>query len=234
MLTLHGFGRAFGLPDPSPFVVKTEVMLKLAGLDYQRKTGNLGKAPKGKLPLIDDGGTIVADSTLIRFHLETTRGIDFDKGLDAAQKGVAWAFEKLLEDHLYWIVVRERWLDPANFDRGPRKFFDKVPAPLRPVVLAMVKRQVRGNLKAQGLGRHSGAELAAITARGIDGLSAYLGDKPWLMGDRPCGADATVFAFVSGGLCPLFQSTVRTRMEQHPNLIGYRDRGMQLWFADLA
>ena len=233
MIILHGFGRAFGLPDPSPFVVKTEVLLKLAGLDYSRAEGNLGKAPKGKLPFIDDDGTIVADSTLIRLHLEKTRGIDFDKGLTPEQKGVAWAFEKLLEDHLYWIVMHERWMDPANFDRGPRKFFDKVPAPLRPIVVAMVKRQVKGNLRAQGLGRHTADERAQLVVRAIDGLAAYLGDKRWLMGDEPCGADATVFAFVSSGLCPLFEGAVRTRLEQHKNVIAYRDRGMKLWYADL-
>ena len=233
MITLHGFGRAFGLPDPSPFVVKTEVLLKLAGLDYRRVEGNLGKAPKGKLPFIDDGGTIVAHSTLIRFHLEKTRGIDFDKGLTAEQKGVAWAFEKMLEDHVYWIVVHDRWIDSANFDRGPRTFFDKVPMPLRPIVVAMVKRQVKGNLRAQGLGRHSPDERAQLAARAIDGLAAFLGDKPWLMGDGPFGADATMFAFVSSCLCPLFESAVRTRMEQHKNLIAYRDRGMKLWYADL-
>ena len=32
MITLFGFGPAFGLPDPSPFVMKTDVQLKMAAL----------------------------------------------------------------------------------------------------------------------------------------------------------------------------------------------------------
>ena len=28
MITLYGFGPAFGLPDPSPFVIKVEVLLR--------------------------------------------------------------------------------------------------------------------------------------------------------------------------------------------------------------
>jgi hypothetical protein len=36
MITLKGFGPAFGLPDPSPFVTKVEMLLKMAGLPYGR------------------------------------------------------------------------------------------------------------------------------------------------------------------------------------------------------
>jgi glutathione S-transferase len=35
-------------------------------------------APKGKLPYIRDGEQVVSDSSLIRFHLEESYGIDFD------------------------------------------------------------------------------------------------------------------------------------------------------------
>ena len=97
------------------------------------------KAPKGKLPYIDDDGAIIADSTFIRMHLEKNYGVDFDKGLSPAERGVAWAFEKLCEDHLYWVGLHARWIVDANFNKGPRTFFDRVPAPLRPLVVAMVE-----------------------------------------------------------------------------------------------
>src|SRR5205085_3417026 len=113
-ITLYAFGPALGLPDASPFVMKAEMLLKLAKLPYRSNTGGLRRAPKGKLPYIDDEGTIVADSTFIRLHLEERHGIDFDIGLTPAQRGIAWAFEKLCEDHLYWAVVRWRWLDERN------------------------------------------------------------------------------------------------------------------------
>ena len=74
MITLYTFGPAFGLPDPSPFVMKAQMLLKLAKLEYQANTKGFFRAPKGKLPFIDDNGTIVADSTLIRLHLEQKHG----------------------------------------------------------------------------------------------------------------------------------------------------------------
>src|SRR5262245_57268478 len=123
MITLYSFGRAFGLPDPSPFVTKVEMLLKLSGLPYRTDTEGFGKAPKGKLPYIDDDGVRVADSTFIRWHLESKHGIDFDRGLSAEQRAVAWAFEKMAEDHLYWPLVHSRWVDDANFAKGPMVFF---------------------------------------------------------------------------------------------------------------
>ena len=105
MITLYTFGPAFGLPDPSPFVMKAQMLLKIAKLEFDESTKGFFRAPKGKLPFIDDNGTIVADSTLIRLHLEQQHRIDFDRGLSTRDRGTAWATEKMLEDHLYWVLV---------------------------------------------------------------------------------------------------------------------------------
>jgi glutathione S-transferase len=232
MITLFTFGPAFGLPDPSPFVTKAEVLLKLSGLPYRTSTKGLRGAPKGKLPYIDDDGTIVADSTLIRLHLEERHGIDFDKGLSPAEKGVAWAFEKMCEDHLYWAVVHSRWMDRGNFDKGPRRFFDIAPAPIRPLVISVIRRRVRRDLHGQGLGRHDTAEIEKLAVRGIAAIADLLGDNPYLMGGGPCGADATVFAWVLSLLCPRFETPIRSAAEQRANLVAYRDRGLKQWFPE--
>ena len=235
MITLYTFGPAFGLPDPSPFVMKAEVLLKMSGLPYQTKRADVRKAPKKKLPFIRDAdGSVVADSTLIRFHLERVHGIDFDAGLTAAERGIAWAVEKLAEDHLYWVAMRERWLDDTNFDKGPRHFFDEMPAPLRPLIAAMVRRDVRKALWGQGLGRHSQEDMSAIAARGIEALSDVLGDKPFLMGQNPCGADAFVWSAVTQLLCEVFDTPAGRSAARHANLVAYRDRGMARWFPKVA
>ena len=105
MITLYTFGRYWGLPDPSPFVMKAEMLLKLSGLPYETVRGDMRKAPKGKLPFIRDGETVVADSTLIRLHLEQQHGIDFDRGLSVRERGIGWSVEKMLEDHMYWVLI---------------------------------------------------------------------------------------------------------------------------------
>jgi glutathione S-transferase len=224
MITLYTFGPAFGLPDPSPFVLKAETLLKMAGLPYQADTNGFGKAPKGKLPYIEDDGQRIADSTFIRWHIESKYKFDFDRGLSAEQRATAWAFEKMAEDQTYWAIVHARWMDDANFYRGPVNFFRRVPAPLRPLVIAMIRRQVRKTLHGQGLGRHSEAEITKLATRSIDAISDYLGSKPFFMGGEPTGVDATMFAFVAGALCPTFETPIRTAAERHGNLKSYVGR----------
>lgn len=232
MITLHTFGPMFGLPDPSPFCMKAEVVLKMAGLPYTLDHSGFMKAPKGKQPYIKDDGATIADSTFIRWHLEQKHGVDFDKGLNAEQRATAWAFEKLCEDNLYWGIVRDRWMNPANFDKGPRAYFDPVPALLRPLIVANALGKVKRNLQGQGLGRHSMAECEKITIAGIQAVSDFLGSKPYLMGEEPCGADATVFSFVAGMLCPLFDGPIYRATLARGNLVAYRDRGMARWYPD--
>jgi glutathione S-transferase len=224
MITLYTFGPAFGLPDPSPFVLKVEILLKMAGLPYRTATDGFGKAPKGKLPYIDDDGERIADSTFIRWYLEKKYSFDFDRGLGPDERAIAWAFEKMAEDNLYWVLVDARWTEDANFQKGPVNFFAKVPAPLRPIVIALVRRQLRKTLRAHGMGRHSNADIVALGTRSIDAIADHLGGKPFFMGAEPAGVDATMFAFVAGALCPVFDGPIRAAAERHDNLKRYVGR----------
>lgn len=234
MITLYTFGPFFGLPDPSPFVMKGEMLLKISGLKYETSTKGFAAAPKGKLPYIRDGETVVADTTLIRMYLEQKHGIDFDRGLSARERGTGWVAEKMLEDHLYWIMIYWRWLTEPNYTRGPKNFFKRAPAIIRPLVERMVLRKIRRNLHSHGLGRHSEAETTAMAGRGIEALAQILGDNRYFLGATPSGADATVFAFVAGSLATHFDSPVRDKMQSMENLVAYRDRMMKEFYPEFT
>ncbi|CAH0350699.1 glutathione S-transferase family protein [Aquabacterium sp. CECT 9606] len=224
MIIFYAFGAAFGLPDASPFVMKAEILLKMSGQPYQVNTKGMFKAPKGKLPYINDDGTVVADSTFIRWHLERKYGIDFDQGLSAEQRATAWAVEKMLEDNLYWIGVHWRWVDDANFAKVAAVFFKPVPWWVRAPVEAFVRRRVRNSLHGHGMGRHSVAEMQAIGNRGLTTLATLLGDKPYLMGDQPCGTDAMMFAILTSALCPHFETPMKEEVKRYANLVAYEGR----------
>ncbi|MBN3003950.1 glutathione S-transferase family protein [Chromobacterium alkanivorans] len=225
MITLYQFGPAMGLVDPSPFVMKADLLLKLSGLSYRRVRGDMRKAPKGKLPYIDDDGQIVPDSTLIRLHLADKHGLTLEAGLSEEQKALAWSVDCMLGDHFYWGIVHERWMVDENFARGPSVFFKTVPALLRGLVTTLVRRKVRANLQGQGMGRFSAAERLRLLETDVAALSALLGDKPYFMGEAATWIDASVYAFVSSALTDAMGETAsRTLVAARPNLVAYAER----------
>ena len=232
MITLYGFGPYFGMPDGSPHVLKGHVLLRMAGLDYVTDTSlTLDKAPKGKLPVIDDAGEIVADTTFIRRHIERKYDFDFDRGLDRTERAEAWAAERMLEDHLYWVCLYMRWAIPETFARGPAHFFDAVPAPMRDKVRDGALARVVGTLQGQGMGRHSTNEITDLGMRSLEALSALLGNRLWLMGEQPCGTDAAM----TGMLTMLFSTLdfdLRRRALALGNLANYTDRAMAHFFPE--
>jgi glutathione S-transferase len=235
VITLYKFGPFLGTPDSSPFVMKVMLLLKMAGLPYRETQGNPFKGPHKFLPYIEDDGVKVPDSGFIRFHLEKKYKFDFDAGLSAEQKASAWAVERMCEDHLYFALLEMRWLDAANFKVGlGRHMFGPIPAPARPLVKSILIRMNAKRLHGHGIGRHARPKIAELAVRDIDALAAILGDKPYLMGDSPCAADAFVFGIVTAILTPPLESPIRAAMKNHANLMAYRDRLTGRYFPELA
>src|SRR6201995_2048283 len=234
MITLYGFGQGFGLPEISPFVTKTEVQLKMAGLEYRKERAMPPASPKGQLPYIADEAERIADSTFIRAHIEGKYGFDFDAPLSLQDRAQAWAFERMIEHHLYWALVGARWVDPENFAKGPAHFFDGAPEHRREKLREDAQFRVAENYLLSGLGRHAPDEDVELALRSILALSVQLGDKRYLMGDRPCSTDAIAFGAVAGILTPFFDSKLRRRAEQFGNLVAYVDRMMQHYYPEFA
>lgn len=232
MITLSGGGAAFGLPEMSPFVTKTEVQLKMLGVAYEKKRAQPTESPKGQIPFIDDDGTRISDSHFIREHLEKKLGVDLDAHLDARQRAEAWAVERMLENHCNPAASCARWLLPDNFAKGPAHFVDGAPEEARPKLRADLQARVRETLRATGLARHTEDETAELGGRSLAALSVILGDKPYLFGDRPAGVDATAFAVLAGILTPFFDSPLRRRAEGFPTLVAYTGRLMKQFYPD--
>ncbi len=234
MITLYGFGAGFGLPEISPFVTKTEIQLRMAGLAYRKERAMPPASPKGQLPFIDDEGEVVANSTFIRAHIERKYGFDFDAGLDQKSRAQAWAFERMIEHHIYWALVGARWVEPENFAKGPAHFFDGAPEDRREKLREDAQFRVAENYLLSGLGRHAPDDDVDLAIRSIFALSVQLGDRHYLMGEKPSGVDATAFGLLAGILTPFFASKLRSEVETFGNLTAYVDRMMRQYYPDFA
>lgn len=233
MITLYGTGPMFGLPHASPFAIKAEVLLKMSGLPYQLARADIRKAPRGKLPWIADGAEIIPDSRLIRSHLEVRHGVDFSGGYSPRALGYGLAIERMLEDHLYFFSVDNRWLQNDNFVKGPVRFFDNAPAVLRPLITRMVLRKVRRQVDLQGTGRLLAAEKLSLVSKALDGLEAVIAGQNYLLGGRVCGADATAYAFLATLAAPGFTSDYGDYLRRKPELMGYLLRMQAEFFPEL-
>ena len=136
----------------------------------------------------------------------------------------------MCEEHLYFALVAIRFCDDEKFAKGPAQFFKSIPMPLRSIVQSMLRRKLKNTLKLQEFGRHTRAEQDALAIADIDALATLLNEKAFLMGEKPCGADATVFSFLACFLSPTFATKVRAAAEKHQNLVGYRDRILSRYF----
>jgi glutathione S-transferase len=232
MVTLFGGGPRFGLPEFGLLVTKTEVQLKMLGLPYAKELARPDQSPKGQIPFLDDDGTRIADSHFIREHLEKKLGKDLDAHLDARQRALAWAIERMLEDNLAPALRYMRWLLPENFAKGPAHIVDGAPEAQRPKLREELLGRVREALRAVGVARHSLDEVTALGERSLSALSLFLGDQPYLFGETASGVDATAFAMVAGMLTPFFASPLREKALGHPNLVAYAGRMMKEFFPE--
>lgn len=234
MIILYGAGPGFGLPEISPYSMKTAVQLRMAGLEFEVRQAMPAQSPKGQLPFLDDEGELVADSTFIRLHLEWKYGFDLDAGLDARQRAEAWAIERMVENHFGWTAIWPRYFLDENFARGPAHFFDGMPEAQRAAMIEQLKARAATSFRAVGITRHEPDEIEWLGTRSLQSLSAILGDKPYLMGEQPSGVDAIAFAQLAGLLTPHFTSPLRRQAEGFPNLGAYADRMMARFYPDFV
>ena len=234
MITFYGSGPNFGLPDASPFVTKVETLLRMSKLPFEKALMSFSKAPKGKIPYIEDDGQLLGD---FHPHSLAPREEIRDRLRPRPFGRAARDRMGVREDgrrQFVWASVYFRWMVEANFRKGPVNFFKGVPAPVRPVVVSMIRRRLRKTLHGQGIGRHSPDEITAIGKRSVDAMADYLGDKPFFMGSEPAGIDATMFAFAVSAICPLFDSELQRAASGHANLRRYVGRMTARFYPELS
>jgi glutathione S-transferase len=234
MIILYGGGPEFGLPEISPYVTKTEVQLQMAGLAYRKERATPPDSPKGQLPFIDDDGERVADSTFIRAHIERKYGIDLDKDLDSRGRAQAWAIERMIENHMGFGIGYTRFCIPENFAKGPAHFVDFAPEAARPQLREELLARVKANFMAVGMLRHAPEEIEWLCLRSLKALSHLLGERPYLMGEHPCGTDAIAFGALAALLTPFFDSSLRRRARRFENLVDYTERMMGEFYPAFA
>lgn len=232
MIKVYGFGENLGLADPSPFVLKVMTYLKMSGIDFESVAsfGNLRKAPKSKLPFIEDDGEIIADSTLIFKYLKSKYGASIDERLSHEQKALAHLIIKSLDENFYWAIVYSRWVRDQSWPETRERFFGAMPFPIKHIAPMVARKGTITSLQKHGMGKHSDEEIMNIADDTLSSLSTVLGDTDYFWGDSPTSLDATVFAFVAQLALSEMTNDFTQLMAKYPNLITYCQRIQNTYF----
>jgi glutathione S-transferase len=225
MITLYQFKPYWDLPNASPFCMKVETYLKLAGLSYQVEViQDPRKAPKGKLPFIKDGDKTIPDSGFIIDYLKQKEGDVLDQHLSPEEKAKALMIQRMLEEHLYWILVYARWIDEDNWKILKPLFFGHLPAIIQLFLPTMIRKDLQKKLSAQGIGRHSPEEIYTLGKNDLGALSQCLGDKLYFMGTNVTSIDACAYAFLMNILHTPLESPLKIYTKTCTNLVAYCNR----------
>lgn len=225
--------RLWGLPNPSPFCMKVETWLRMAGIPYEHRA--LQAPPRSrtrKVPYIErPDGTLLSDSARIIRVLGAEHGVDLDASLSPAERSASLFARRALEEHYYFAAVYDRWVDPGGWARAGRDYFATIPMPLRLVLPPVIRRQVRRDLWGQGLSRLEPEERARRAEEDLDALAELLGDAERFFG-RPTTLDATAFAFLSNMIHAPIDGPAHRAARARPRLVAYEQRMWQLLFPD--
>jgi len=201
MIKLYVIPPAFGLRNTGPFGFKCEMALLHLKQEFELiPSADPRSAPKGKMPYMDDDGTVIADSELILQHLDRKTNGGLYGHLGDAELADGVAFTRLTEEHLYWTLVASRWLDDSWWPHIASGFFGSFSFPLRQIVPVMARRQVRQTLQLQGLGRHTLEEQKGFARRDLDAIAKKVGAGPYLLGEKLTVFDFGIASLLGGAL----------------------------------
>lgn len=221
---LHQTGRGPFAPSLSPFTVKLETYLRIAKIPY-KNVHDKKRGPKGKVPWIEYNDLVIPDSQLIIEYLNKIHKVDLNQYLTPEERSIAVAFQRMVDEHTYWLMVLNRWKydDEKTVLKLAKWGWLKIK-----LAISFVNKQTY----QQGLGRHNKEELMSILNKDFSSLSDFLGNKTYLLGRQPCELDCSVFGQLSQFRSHLPLSDVTGLFKRYPNLDKYCEQMKSTYWPD--
>jgi glutathione S-transferase len=233
MITVFNFGPAWGLPSPSPFGLKLEAYMRMADIPYEcEHVQRPAASPKRTVPWIRDGDLELADSGFIVEYLKREHGDRLNDGLTPAQLATAHAVRRMVEENLARIIGYTRWLTdenwPATFEVG----FGAMDEPWKSNISAKARKKIREDMELHGIGRHTPKEVQHIGLLDVKALEEMLGDKNYLIDDRPREVDASVFGILVQYIVPPLECGISDYARSSTTLTAYCENILRRYFSE--
>ncbi|MCR9212872.1 MAG: glutathione S-transferase family protein [Proteobacteria bacterium] len=222
-ITVHQFP-PFLQMQPSPFGLKLETWLRMKELPYASQGSFTKMGPKNKVPFAEIDGQLIGDSELIIERINDILGGDNISELTAMERAKSLVIRRLVEEHLYFVLMHSRWIDDAGWEVFAPLVFGHIPTLIRPIIRNKIRKIVRQNLVAQGISRHTNEEIYAKGEMDIQALSGILGDNLYFIGSKPGLTDASAYGLLANIVYAPLRSPLLDAVTAYPNLLSFCDR----------
>uniref|UniRef100_A0A914C600 GST C-terminal domain-containing protein n=1 Tax=Acrobeloides nanus TaxID=290746 RepID=A0A914C600_9BILA len=206
--------------------------MRVFGIKYEVMDTILMRSDKGLLPFIELNGQHLADSQLIIMALQKHFNIDAKENLSEEQLGIIRCVDRMLEGSFYNANYIFKLLNNSlNFatvvteDRNP-KFLKYIVAPV-----LYYKAKKRG--EAEGTAKHSQEECLSILRNDMKAMDQVLGNKDFLIGNKPTLADCTLFGHLASSYYLPYDMPLKQILdEEFPRIKNHMERMASLYFKD--
>lgn len=202
MIVLKQPDISFDNINASPFCQKLKSFLLFHNIPFTEKKAIPNHGPYQKVPFVEYQGKTLGDSDLIIQQLTKDLNLPTNLSYDQVATGTAW--QRLLEDHLYWVLVYCRWIPNEQWLVLKQAFFGPLPLLPRTIIAQLSRNQVRRTLKGQGFGRFSLEQVVELGLQDLTALDNHLNNNTFICGDNISHydfyADAIISALFSNDL----------------------------------
>lgn len=202
MLTLFSY-------NVSPYAAKVRAVLAYKGVPFEERTVHplrraevVRRSRQVAIPIIDDAGTVVADSTRIVAYLDERYPARPVLPRDPALRARALLLEDGFDEGLAGTIQPVRWMIAANARRTAARFrsayglgiFEGIRMALVTTFLGLDMRRKYGS---RALGAPPASALLARLGELLDLVDAALADSGWLAGPAPSVADFALYGWLT-------------------------------------
>ncbi|KAH7697492.1 Protein Y48C3A.3, partial [Aphelenchoides avenae] len=198
----------------------------MADIPYKNVEKDVWKnrSKEGTLPFVELDGKEYADSAFIIRDLGKILGKEsMEAHINDEHKAAARAFEKLLENEIWFLAWRDRIPNMDAFmNIYAFKWWD---APFVWLFKLMYTAKIKNTLLAVGIGKHTEEEIARMGEEDLAALSNYLGTKHFLNGFKVTKLDACAFSVLSQIIYMPYETPLKKFIEEKcPNLREFCER----------
>ena len=142
----------------------------------------------------------------------------------------------MLEERLRWCIVYSRWLDERYAPAFQNMIREFIPSSLKiilPLLTAKSRKRIAKALALNGISQFTPEEIYAFGQQDLTALTTILGDKPYLLGDKPSSYDAIAYGFLANLIDVPIDCSLNTFARDRQTLRDYCQRMKKTYFADL-